>query len=70
VTKTLDHWDGDPEELIGAEDQLLDDPDLCEELFASEHEALSVGFFLGKRFALLHSAVHEAAERPNETRAG
>jgi hypothetical protein len=42
-------WEGDFEELLGYEDKLLADPELCELLFASKHEALSAGFFIAGR---------------------
>jgi hypothetical protein len=44
-------WSGDPDDLIGHEDRLLVDADLCDWTFASKHEAFGNGFFLGRRAA-------------------
>lgn len=42
-------WDGEFEELLSWKDELLDNAEVCEELFASKHEALLAGFFIGER---------------------
>lgn len=45
----LENWTGDVEDLDGHEDELGIDPDLCERVFASKHEAFTAGFGLGIR---------------------
>jgi hypothetical protein len=45
----LTEWEGDKEELIGYEDELAYNADLCEQIFMSEHEAFLTGLFLAKR---------------------
>jgi hypothetical protein len=37
-------WTGDPEELLPAVDEVLDDPDLCDRLFDTKHEAVGAGY--------------------------
>ena len=40
-------WEGDRDELLGAEDRLGSDPNLCDRTFCSKHEAFTVGLYLG-----------------------
>ena len=44
--RALDSWSGDPEELRGYADDLINDADLCERVFSSKHEAFAVGLDL------------------------
>lgn len=41
-------WDGDIEELEGHEKELASSPELCDQVFASRHEAFLAGLSLGR----------------------
>jgi hypothetical protein len=45
----LNDWEGDFEELLDYEDKPFADPELCQMLSVSQHEALIAGFFLAGR---------------------
>src|SRR4051794_38730185 len=47
MKRELGDWDGEFDKLIGWKDELLGNPEICEELFASKHEALAAGSFIG-----------------------
>ncbi len=48
----ISEWEGDPEHLAGhLTDHLLSDEHLCDEAFASKHEAFTAGFVLGNKVA-------------------
>lgn len=40
-------WEGDPDNLVGAEDRLANDPILCDHTFSSKQEAFVIGLYLG-----------------------
>jgi hypothetical protein len=49
MQRTLTDWEGEFEELLSREDELLANPEVCEKLFASNHEAFAAGCFIGER---------------------
>jgi hypothetical protein len=58
LEQLYEQWEGDPYALPeGAEDHLGDNPRLCERIFASAHEAFTVGLFLGSRRNLTGSDI-------------
>jgi len=42
----IESWEGDWEELHGHEDRLCAEPDLCDRVFASKHEAFAAAYAL------------------------
>ena len=44
-----DAWEGDPEGLIGYEELLSSDYDMCDRTFSSKMDAFNCGFFLAER---------------------
>ena len=42
----LTSWEGDFDELHALRDRLADEPDSCERIFASKHEALLAGMYI------------------------
>jgi hypothetical protein len=49
MRRVMTDWSGEFGELLGWEDELLANPEVCERLFASKHEALEAGCFIGER---------------------
>ena len=47
----LGEWDGDVQDLSGHLEELLLSQSLCEETFATKHEAFAAGVALGERSA-------------------
>lgn len=49
MQSALTDWNGEFEKLLSWKDELLNNVEVVEELFASKHEALLAGFFIGER---------------------
>src|SRR5579862_4359301 len=62
VTMSLsDSWSGDPDELHGSEEILLNNEVFCDETFATKHEAFATGLHLGAQRPLQDERIHQAA---------
>ena len=59
-------WDGDPEALRGLERQLSGDAALCDQTFASKHEAFTAGLLFGAYLCSTQATADDAKATESE----